>query len=230
MWTRAELKENAKQVLRRTYWNVFVVMLIVGVLSSGQSGISIVSELQNFGLSFPVRVVGTVGTVSFLLAVFLVNPLMVGKNYYLLRAREHDPEISHIFSRFGGGYYGNVITTMLVKDIKIFLWSLLLVVPGIIKSYEYFFVPYILAENPSIPGKRAFEMSKAMTDGVKLQIFILELSFVGWYFLGALALGIGTFFVNPYFEATMAELYMAQRAKLLMDYSADEREFCGFDN
>lgn len=230
MWTRAELKANAKQILRRTYWMSFLAMVIVGLLSGGQNGFSLITQLQDgFGMAFSIKVLTTVAGASLLYSLFLSNPLIVGKNYFFLRAREHNPEIPDIFARFGNGHYGNVFLTMLIKDVRIFLWSLLFLIPGIIKSYEYFFIPYILAENPAISYQRAFEISRDMTDGIKFQIFVLELSFFGWYLLGLVTFGIAGFFINPYVEATLTELYMAQRAKLLANYSAAGEELCGFD-
>lgn len=229
MWTRAQLKENAKQVLRRTYWNAFLVMIIISFLTAGQSGPSLIVRLEdNFGMVFSPRFVVITGFFAIAYAFFLVNPLNVGKNYYFLRAREYNPELSNIFAPFGRGSYLNVVCTMVILEVKIFLWSLLLIIPGIIKSYEYHFVPYILAENPYLSYTRAFEISKDMTDGVKFQIFVLQLSFIGWLLLGGLLCGVGTLFVNPYIEATMAELYMAQRAKVLMERRATNEELFGF--
>ena len=104
---------------------------------------------------------------------------------------------------------------MFVTELFIFLWSLLLLIPGIYKTYQYYMVPYILSDNPNIPGARARSISRAMTDGEKLNIFLLELSFIGWYLLGGLCLGIGVFFVNPYYEATKAELYIYLRDRAI---------------
>ncbi len=87
--------------------------------------------------------------------------------------------------------------------------------PGIYKSYQYFMVPYILSDNPHIPGYRARTISRMMTDGEKLNIFLLDLSFLGWYLLGTLCLGVGVFFVNPYYEATKAELYIYLRDRAI---------------
>lgn len=229
MWTRAELKANAKQVLRRTYWNGFLVLIIVSFLGSGQEGITTVWQLeQEFGVDFSAGLVGFLGMFSLAYSIFLSNPLAVGTKYYFLRSRENRAEISNIFARFGNGAYLNVVCTMLVVTVKVFLWSLLLVIPGIIKSYEYHFVPYIIAENPELSYKRAFEISKDMTNGIKFRIFVLQLSFLGWCLLGALLCGVGVLFVNPYIEATMAELYMAQRAKVLAEYKATKEELYGF--
>ncbi len=74
-------------------------------------------------------------------------------------------------------------------------------------------VPYILADNPSIGAERAIQLSNRMTGGEKWDMFVLDLSFLGWYILGMLALGIGVIFVNPYVDSTKAELYLILRKK-----------------
>lgn len=84
-------------------------------------------------------------------------------------------------------FYLNIVKTQFLRSLFTVLWTLLLIVPGIVKSYEYRMIPYILAENPSISSKRAFELSKKMTDGEKMNIFVLDLSFIGWSLLGLLA-------------------------------------------
>lgn len=106
------------------------------------------------------------------------------------------------------GHYGNVVKTMFFYDLYIALWSLLLVVPGIIKSYEYRMVPYILAENPGMDSKQVFEISKRMMNGQKMETFILDLSFIGWTLVAGITCGIaGVFYVAPYVNATNTELY-----------------------
>lgn len=76
-------------------------------------------------------------------------------------------------------------------------------------------VPYILSNNPNIGYKRALHLSKQMTNGEKMNIFVLDLSFIGWFFLGILTFGIGVLFVLPYYNATKAELYLVLRQKAL---------------
>ena len=124
--------------------------------------------------------------------------------------------------------YRNVVKVMFMKNLFIFLWSLLFVIPGIYKAYQYRMVDYLMAENPYMTYQRALELSRQMTDGEKFNIFILELSFFGWLFLGALACGIGVFFVNPYIEATFAELYAALRAKAFATGMTDASELSDF--
>ena len=117
---------------------------------------------------------------------------------------------------------------MFLLNLKILLWSFLFIIPGIIKSYEYYMVPYILSENPKISSKRAFEISKEMTDREKFDIFWLSLSFFGWYLLGSLTCGIGNLFVEPYIQATFAELYQVEREKAHSNGFSDFTELPGF--
>lgn len=108
-----------------------------------------------------------------------------------------------------------IVKGMFLKQLFIFLWSLLFIIPGIIKAYEYYCVPFILAENPDVGSKRAIEISKQMTSGYKADIFITELSFLGWQLLGMLACCVGQVFVVPYIYATYAEMYAFLKYKAL---------------
>jgi uncharacterized membrane protein len=100
---------------------------------------------------------------------------------------------------------------MLVKDIFNFLWFLLFIIPGIVKYYAYSMVPYILSDNPNIGVRKAIALSNKLTHGHKFDMFILDLSFIGWFILGLMAFIVGTLFVFPYYFATKAELYLALR-------------------
>lgn len=93
-------------------------------------------------------------------------------------------------------------------DLKTLLWLLLLIVPGFVKAYEYSMIPYLLAENPNLSASQAFSLSKQMTIGQKMDLFVLDLSFLGWIILGLICCGIGILFVLPYPEATRAEVYL----------------------
>lgn len=97
---------------------------------------------------------------------------------------------------------------MFITDVFIFLWTLLLIIPGIIKTYAYAMVPYILSEEPELNYRDAIDRSIEMTNGHKWRMFVLDLSFIGWYLLGAMLCFVGTFFVHPYYYATQAELYL----------------------
>ena len=108
------------------------------------------------------------------------------------------------------GNYGRVVVTMLLRDLLIFAGTLLFVIPGIILTYSFRMVPYILAENPNVEATEALKMSREMMLGNKWNAFVLDLSFFGWILLTICTCGIlGIFYVNPYIYATDAELYQA---------------------
>lgn len=101
-----------------------------------------------------------------------------------------------------------------MRHLKIFLWSLLFIIPGVIKSYETFMVPYLLAENPDIDRREIFVLSRRMMDGNKMNLFILNLSFIGWMFLSMLTSGLAyIFFVGPYYDASLANMAMRIKAQ-----------------
>ena len=106
---------------------------------------------------------------------------------------------------------------MFFRGLYTFLWSLLFIIPGIIKSYEYRMIPYLLAENPEMDMEEAFSLTRQMMTGDKANTFILDLSFIGWNLLSALTLGIlSIFYVNPYQHLTNAQLYEVLLQKLAL--------------
>ncbi|MBR2927725.1 MAG: DUF975 family protein [Oscillospiraceae bacterium] len=108
------------------------------------------------------------------------------------------------------GYFPYWKTMMLARlhvAIRVFLWSLLLVIPGIIASYSYAMVPYLLAENPNLTPAEALERSKQLMEGNRMRLFCLHLSFIGWDILSVLTLGIGQLWLHPYKEAANAAFY-----------------------
>lgn len=143
--------------------------------------------------------------------VLLGYALEVGARRYFIQAAEDNADLNCLGFAFEKQKYINIIKAMLWRGFINFLWYLLLIIPGIVKAYAYRMVPYILADNPNIGYKRALELSKKMTDGEKFNILILDLSFIGWYILGVMALFIGVLFVLPYVNATNAELYLFLR-------------------
>ena len=147
---------------------------------------------------------------AFLFIVIVADPLIVGGKKYFLKAieTEENTKISVVAEIFKKENWPNVILIMFLKNIYNALWYLT-IIGGIIKTYEYRMIPYILAENPTIKRKDAFKLSKQMMKGNKWKTFILDLSFFGWNFLSVLTFGIlSIFFVNPYNAATFAELYV----------------------
>ena len=131
----------------------------------------------------------------FVFMVFLLR-ILVGYNVYVggMRYFLHSSEIkkgnlNELTYEFNNGRWKNVLRTMAYKDILNFLWYLLFIIPGVAKHYSYAMVPYLLAENPNLNYKRAVEISMKMTEGYRIDMLMLDLSFVGWYILGAVTLG-----------------------------------------
>jgi uncharacterized membrane protein len=238
MWTREELKERAKAVLRRSYWKAFLVSFILALVSGEITNVSknfsdngdarvfirnsIDRGFQEFNWLGPALIVTAMAGMGILVAtlifeIFLANPVEMGVKRFFLSLTAEDAPIELIGYGFKNGRYLNVVKTMFFKNLFIFLWTLLLIIPGIIKAYAYSMVPYILADNPELDYRRALELSEEMTDGEKFNLWVLDLSFIGWYLLGALACGIGILFVLPYVNTTKAELYIALRRKAMQN-------------
>ncbi len=238
MWEISELKENAKSVLSRFgFWTPFFVTILTGLLMTDPSNMfSVISETPSFESFYQneeyaailVSVFIPILVLSFFFNLFVGYPVLVGMSRFFMENRISGSKVERVFWVFKSGNYFNAVKIMFLMNLKIFLWSLLFIIPGIIKSYEYFMVPYILAENPGISSKRAFELSKLMTQDEKFDIFLLALSFIGWIFLGTLACGIGVLFVEPYYQATFAELYQVMREKAHGLGFSDYDELPGF--
>ena len=170
-------------------------------------------------------------TITIAFMILVANIVNVGHKRYYLENREHKTDIGKLFYGFSGGRYGSYVWIMFWKGLYTFLWSLLFVIPGIVKSYSYMMIPYILAENPSISKERAFEISKQMMKGHKGEAFVLGLSFFGWQMLNTMTSGIlGVFYVNPYVDATFAEFYSAIKAEAFRKGITNAVELPGVGN
>lgn len=235
MYLNTELKMNGKNAFRRNYWPCVGATLVVSLLTGGSvsavSNASDVSDLANIFsgstsatdhiMSIPtglagmaVSILGVVAILAVLFSFFVSNVMEVGGDRFFIQNRDSAPTVGTIFDGFKSGNYLNIVKTMFLKDLYTFLWTLLLIVPGIVKSFEYLMVPYILAENPGMDGKEAFALSKQMMDGEKANAFMLGLSFIGWGIVAVITCGIaGVFYVNPYVNATYAELYAYNKEK-----------------
>lgn len=226
MWTREELKFSAKDVLRTNYWIALVAILITGAISwAANMPFSIGRSLTrlpeiigefygntNFVASTAQPQSPIFSSLSLLITIFVTYPLAVGISRYFLNLRDRKTEFSSLFMSFKDGNYFKVVGAMAWQALFTFLWTLLFIIPGIIKGISYSMTPFILAENPKIGYKRAIKLSMAMTEGHKGDIFVLYLSFIGWVLLGFLACcGIGLIFLTPYINATQAELYIKLR-------------------
>lgn len=145
--------------------------------------------------------------VAGVVAAFLYNPFWVGVDRFMLKSVDDKAEIKEIAYAFDHSYL-NVVKTMFHMDLRVFLWTLLFVIPGIYKKYQYRMVPYILAEHPDMDYKEVLQMSRDMMNGEKWHAFVLDLSFILWHMLGVITCGmVEIFYVNPYVALTDAALY-----------------------
>lgn len=219
-WTRSELKSKAKDVLRGNYWTAFVVALVLSMVTGGGSSSGNSSSYTSNGpgvgqwLSQYWWIILVAVIVVLALQLLVFYPLEAGGRKFFLRAAEGDSKMGYLGSYFSNNY-GSAVLTLFLRDLYTFLWSLLFIIPGIIKYYAYRMVPYILADNPDMDANRAIELSNEMTKGEKWQIFVLDLSFILWYIGGMLLFFVGLLFVAPYPYATDAELYKHLREKAL---------------
>ncbi len=235
-WSRTRLKEMARTALHGSYWRSVLVAFILLLITGGTSVISSANNLSEgmsgsdtgdmfsaysvFHISGALLAallisVVTAGIISIAISIFVLNPLEVGcRNYF--RKDIFEPQTLEGLGVGFQGNYLNVVKTIFLRDLYIFLWSLLFIIPGIIKSYEYMMVPYLLSEDPNMSADEAFARSRAMMDGEKWNAFVLDLSFLGWNILGACTLGILTiFYVAPYQYLTHAALYGALKQKMM---------------
>lgn len=234
MWVRSELKSRAKTVLNLCYWKAVLVSLILVFItgsSGGSSGGSnsfkdddFLGLTNNGGINSQVVIVvlGILLMLIFVgiiigitLGVFVFNPLEVNARRFFILSRVRPTSLGELGFSFNHSYL-NVVKVQFFRYLFTFLWSLLFIIPGIIKGYEYRMIPYLLAENPGMQKEEAFRLSKAMMDGEKWKTFVLDLSFFGWYLLSILTLGIlAVFYVNPYRDLTNTELYTVLKDKVV---------------
>lgn len=151
--------------------------------------------------------------ISIFLKIFIQDVFKVGCKRFFLEQRRYHTNIKKILFPFQVRKNINISFTIMIKNIYQFLWSIT-IVGGIIKHYEYFMIPYVLAENPNIKRKEAFYLSKQLMDNEKMNLFKLDLSFLGWNILNILTFGLlNIFFLRGYKECIYAEVYMEIRRK-----------------
>ena len=209
-----QLRLTARQSLTGNYWSAVLAAFVASifgalVVSSNSFNFDIDEEIiKNLPQIFKIVLIligsigGTLGLVSFVLG----GVVQLGYAQYLLK--QHDREITSVrelFSQFDR--FGQAFLQKFLRGLYTFLWALLFIIPGIIKSFSYAMTPFIMAENPNMTAKEAITASKQLMEGHKWELFCLGFSFIGWYLLAALTLGIGSFFLNPYVEAAYAAFY-----------------------
>ena len=212
-------------------WGVSIAVAVVAVLLGGLiTGVSFFPEMKyDFPLDrFPALaqyVEGwnrglEIGSLKFNFrsgiygfAAFLIGGvLQIGYADFLLK--QHDGQntnFSDLFSKFD--FFGTGFAQRFLRSLYVFLWSLLFVIPGIMKEYSYAMTPFILAENPGMSASQAIRLSEDLMDGYKSDLFILDLSFIGWDLLAVLTLNLGHIALNPYKNAAYAAFYRQIQAE-----------------
>jgi len=185
LYSRADIKRQAKAVLHANYGTALVLVLLfsilLGALSAFTAGIA---------------------------ALILTGPIVVAMNWGLLNLYLGTPcGIGDAFNR-GFSNVGRKIGGYLWMMLFTFLWTLLFWVPGFVKSYSYAMTPYILADLPDVDAKSALKLSMRMMSGHKMKLFVMQLSFLGWMLLGVITFNIlNILYVIPYMQLSMAGFY-----------------------
>ena len=212
--TSKELRAIARENLQGN-WGISVgvalVAALLGGMVTGSGNISFqfnentVRNLPPVFWGFLLPFVSAVGLLG--LAMFIIGGVVeLGYAKFLLK--QHDKkelvfaDLFSQFERFGTGFAQRFLRTLYTA-----LWTLLFVVPGIIKSLSYAMTPFILEDHPELTASEAINRSKKLMDGHKMDLFILSLTFIGWDILSALTFGIGFLFLNPYRNAAYAAFY-----------------------
>lgn len=205
MYNRQEVKRFAANSFSAAYWPLVGVCFLLPLLASIAGGLG-----------------------AGVLALLVQGPLTVGLNMYCLRRwRGEDPTLDSAFVD-GFGNYGHVLGGYLWMVLFTALWSLLFVIPGIVKAYAYAMTSYILGDCKQVSATDALKLSKRMMKGHKWELFVLHLSFLGWDILNALTAGIlGIFYVAPYKNMSFAGYYALRKEQALAEGIITQEELMG---
>jgi uncharacterized membrane protein len=209
MFDRAELKEMAKSQLNGKWGSGVLVTFVFGLV---YFGVNIASIIPFFG-SVGALLVECVLEVGFVI-VFL-NFIKRGDHL----------EVGDIFKGFDN--FGKSLGIVLWTALWTFLWTLVFIIPGIIKNYAYSQSIYIIADNPKVNVLKSMKISMKMTQGYKWQIFVMDLSFIGWGLLCILTLGIGFLWLVPYRNTAWANMYYKLKRLSIENSVCTEADYMG---
>ena len=239
MRTRQEIKAIGKEQFKLNYWNCVLTLLLVtavlGVLSWLSGGKEIARIVSNGQDAFylmngqqdafymmnsqPVQATVSVrSNAGGLLMLLLGGPITVGLNYFFVKNVQSQRDELSVTTPFSEAFrnYPRKLGGSLWMGLFVFLWSLLLIIPGIIKGISYAMTQYILADCPNVKATDALKLSMRMMKGHKWEFFVMGLSFLGWELLSALTLGIlGVFYAGPYMRSSFAQYYLEVRDQAL---------------
>ena len=186
---RKQLKAQAKEQIKGKIGVLIAVTLVIGAITAAASFLA--NLIPGVGLAVSVIV-----TPAFALSTIRI---------YLMVVRGGTPEVKNCFDGFDDFFSAFKVT--LLVGIYTFLWSLLFIIPGIVKGYSYSMAMYVLADNKGKSARECIAESKAMMEGHKMELFVLDLSFIGWYLLCSLTCGLAALYVVPLLNATHANVY-----------------------
>ena len=210
MKTNTELRRQGREALAGR-WGTFVAATLVYMVIS--FFIQVPAQLSDFSRSVLMTGAGVNYTLmsSSVVVSLLILPLTYGYDTIFLRNLRSEPVgVEHMFDGFRD--YGRIFITLLWQNVLILLWTLLLIVPGIVKSLAYAQTPYILLDNPKLSTVEAIHLSREMMFGYKGKLFLLLLSFIGWGILCIFTCGVGFLWLAPYMQSSMAAFYEDVRA------------------
>lgn len=215
-----DFREKAREALRGRWKSVIVITLVASLLggwiNNGTESWKLITKREKYFmfLDLPQEVIALItGILIFIviwgLIMFLIGaPIEIGYCRFLLSMlKGKETSIKDIFSAYN--IFWRTLAMRLLRRIYIFLWALLLIIPGIVAEYSYAVAPFIMAENPDIGPDEAIGRSKHMMHGNRWRLFCLEFSFIGWKLLSLLTLGIGRLWIAPY-EATAKAVFYNQ--------------------
>ena len=225
MLNRIELKLNAKAITKSARVSAYqmtllylVIRFVLGLADnyvSADEGTWVEIGDMQFQVqslfhhaAFPTPVVVFVSVLVWLLGCVLAAGYVL---YHQGVRRGEEMLISSLFDGFG--FVGKIVLLNLVMTVFVALWSMLFIIPGIIAGYRYRFALYNLCENPELGVMDALNMSKAQTKGYKLDLFVLDLTFIGWSLLCGLTLGILSIWITPYIQQTDLGYFEAIKAE-----------------
>jgi len=216
MRSRQEIKAIGKERFKANYWPCVLAILLVTIVFGVISGIGNLGAVTDFesGEVQPGPLSGVMGLVQLL----VTGPLTIGLCYFFvmntlgrvneITAATPITSCKENFGRKLGGWLWMALFT--------FLWSLLLIIPGIIKGFSYAMTPFILSDCPNVKAKDALKLSMRIMAGHKGELFVFYLSFIGWGILTVLTFGIlGVFYVSPYMSSSEAVWYLEAREDAL---------------
>lgn len=224
--TIREMKEKGRTAFKANYWRCVVAAILLVLLTGGAAasgagnaqnamseedaqaiiGNMPAEQLRTLGIAL-ISASAAVMVIGIVLRIFVFNPLKVGA-YRFFNKNVDDSATTLGVIKEGFGGYGHTLATLFLTDLFTCLWSLLFIIPGIVKAYSYRLVPYIIKDNPELSATETIRRSRELMNGNKWRAFVLDLSFIGWFLLGAITLGlVNLFWTNPYRESAGAVLY-----------------------